>query len=435
VAGATALCSSFAAASEGPVGGNAAFDLSSFLRSSSDRSDSSLVLSLEPKLEGEGATFEGKLELEAKTFTKGPHPFTVEAPAAYMATNRKLIEDHQLTLGRRHYVWSEMDERWKMGIWQPRFLWDPLLPETLGRTGLFYEGDAGNFRVLFSGSPISVPEQSYPVSQVGNTLGAASPFWSPLPQYTNVNGQQVPVTYSIAYPDPRHFFLLPNAALSLRYGGELGGWISTNLGYTPFSGANIAIQPSIVLDNTASFATTVHPLFPYHYLGMLETGFKDRRWSIWGSLTRDIPVPENVPSNWIVEPMDPKTTGAVGARTELATGLELSASYLKSNVSTITDPLTSTMFSRQPVYQFSQAANMGLHWEPGSRLTYDANATYDIDNDSKLFSFDVSLNPPKSWGNWNAGIGVDGIFTSTGQGWIGQFHGDDRVRWRLAYAF
>jgi len=68
-------------------------------------------------------------------------------------------------------------------------------------------------------------------------------------------------------------------------------------------------------------------------------------------------------------------------------------------------------------------------------LGYDLYAVYDIDNISSQISFDVSLLPTPGKSNWIAGIGFDAITSATGQGWIGQFVGDDRVRWRLGYAF
>jgi hypothetical protein len=246
------------------------------------------------------------------------------------------------------------------------------------------------------------------------------------------------VTYSIAYPQANQFFLIPNAAFSLRYGAQGaddGGWVSGNYAYTPLSASQIAVEPKINLVNSASFDTVIHPMFPYHHLASLEMGYREKRWGFWTSVTRDIPMNQDIPSTWIARPLDPTTIGSVGARVQPARGLDLSSSYIISHAGLVLDPLNATLLSRQPVYLFTQAVDFDVHWQNASRLAYDLTTVLDIDNKSTQVSLDISLIPKKPQGNWIAGIGFDAISSQSGQGWIGQFEGDDRVRWRLGYAF
>jgi hypothetical protein len=97
--------------------------------------------------------------------------------------------------------------------------------------------------------------------------------------------------------------------------------------------------------------------------------------------------------------------------------------------------LTASLLAHQPVYTFTQAVDLRARWENGSRVLYEFKTIYDIDNNSTLMSLDLSLKPKLGSGpHWSTGIGVDTIITSTGQGWVGQFQGEDRIRWRLSYA-
>ena len=45
----------------------------------------------------------------------------------------------QIIFGRRLHLWSEAEEEWNLGIFQPQFRWNPIRPSQQGLTGLFWQ--------------------------------------------------------------------------------------------------------------------------------------------------------------------------------------------------------------------------------------------------------------------------------------------------------
>ena len=161
--------------------GSIGLESTGFLRTSKDRSDSSYLFSLGPEFEVVGENLEGKFELQAMSFLDDASSITLESKNAYLSTSKNLINGVQFTAGRRKYDWSLFDDTWKYGLWSPRFMWDPLRPEQVGLTGVFYTYETSNWRVLAYGSPVSIPERSYPIQNVNGKISSNSPYYRPLP--------------------------------------------------------------------------------------------------------------------------------------------------------------------------------------------------------------------------------------------------------------
>ena len=66
------------------------------------------------------------------------------------------VKDFFLSIGFKNHVWSLTDRYWSYGLWQPRYLTDPLRPKQMGLPGVYlnYEGKSS---LLFYVSPLAFP--------------------------------------------------------------------------------------------------------------------------------------------------------------------------------------------------------------------------------------------------------------------------------------
>jgi hypothetical protein len=414
--------------------GFARLDDESYFLSSGSRPDNTLALIFGPDLSTSGSYFNAKFELEGYLFVNDPSSFTVESQNAYVSTNSGFSLHHQFTLGRRMYDWSVEDDVWKMGTWTPRFNWDPLNPEQVGNTGLFYTYESQLWRFLAFGSYVAVPERGVPLNS--NLTSPSGDWVSPFNQVNlpALNNANIPIQYNVQYPPTSQLIFHPSAALQLKYGDKMGLWLSGQYAYMPIHQADSLIDGTIPAQNQ-QLNVAIHPEILMQHLAGVETGYKEKTWSVWGSYTREVPLQDLVyPSTWIQQQMGPANIYSVGGSWEFIDNLVLSTSYLYVDEylpdSDVPNNLSLNLPSRFP---YRKATQISTKWQADERWDYRALWIDDIANVSQIFSLDAGYRPSMQ-SNWFMGVGTDLITSSTGVGLIGQFQGNDRLRLRLAYA-
>lgn len=419
----------------------------SFLHSSSSASDSVAAATINPTFDFMGHWVRGVGDVEARAFVNDTRDPIFEAHELYITNAGHLPPEQEITVGRRNYDLDVVDDVWNLGLWSPRFLWDPLHPETLGRTGIWYEYKKDQLRFLAELAPVVMPEQSFPLEQQNGQITSVSPFWNPPPSYINIGGNLTPVNYTIQYPSATEIIFRMGFCTSIRYGAEgneEGLWGSAQYGYFPMKNALIAVQPGLGFSNETAVDVTIHPLLPYHHLATVEAGYNSdpsmRPLRVWSSLSREIPVMPALPSDWYTVPVGPAWIGSVGASLELARGLSLTGSYLETHENV--PDVAPNAFVPPSVNRFlyEHAWQTKLNLETGPRLIHEISLIQDLDEASSLVSVQSTLlrrpgASPGSIASWSLSIGADLIFSQTGAGEIGQYLGDDNIRWTVSYAF
>ncbi|MBC7691856.1 MAG: hypothetical protein H7222_08800 [Methylotenera sp.] len=411
-----------------------------FLKRSDDRSNSTQTIVLGPEFSGQNRFVEGNADLQAIGYVTNKSTFTAESKNAYLATSTQLMPRHQLTLGRRQYDWSVVDDQWKMGLWSPRFLWDPLRPEQIGLTGAFYTYQSQSWRVLAYASPLSIPERGFPTQQQDGRITSASPFYiEPFQKLQITENRSLPVHYDLQYPAMSELLLNPGGAMQVRYGEKQGGWIQANYGILPILQPNLSIEPSIVLQSN-EVEVTVHPRILYHHVMTGETGFKNRDFSLWSSVTGETPLQKQIPSSWVTIPIGPTLIVSAGAEANFRGGFKLNGSlfYLNETTPAQTDAAVDTS-SLQGRFEYKKAARLGAEWSGMTHLTYSTAWIADLEEKSNLMSFDLNFRPKLDAslvsGAWLINVGTDFFTSSTGTGHLGKYQGNDRVRGGVSYVF
>lgn len=425
--------------------GQFGMDASSFLKSADDHNNGALTLLVGLDLEESNAKFaDAKVDLRAYTFLSDQTSFTIEALDAYIATSPRLTGEHQLSLGRRNYLWSRADQHWQMGLWSPRFIWDPVKPETVGLVGLSYQfapKNGFNWRVY--ASPIAVPERGYPFKEEEGKLVSASRFWNPLPSSVDLGlGQSTatPIHYSLNLPPIMDMVARPNAAISLGYAREWGYWVNASYGYMPIH------QPDITVDafydvSKGIVRADLYPVFRMHHLMTFESGFRQKRWQLWGSVSREIPVAESDPAQRSRVDIGASTIASVGAEVTLPLEISLQASTLnvweRPNQGKGTD-LDEIELPLPTRFNYRRAYQAGLSWGGISPAQWDVKWIHDYGNQNHLISFDATYPSDakrKQGQHWTFNVGADIVPTDNDEGFIGDLRGNDRIRGKVTYEF
>ena len=123
----------------------------------------------------------------------------------------------RLQLGRKRSDWSQADQRWNLGIWEPVFKWNPLNPERQGLTGLFILIPFENLELELMGSPVYLPNQgpSFQVTEEGE-FKRGNPWFRPPAQSVQIWSQTSKVEYNLNRPNESSVVMQRSYATRLR---------------------------------------------------------------------------------------------------------------------------------------------------------------------------------------------------------------------------
>jgi hypothetical protein len=414
--------------------GELLIETSAFLRDSEVRGNQLSTLTIHPDWRTDGEFFTSRLDLIGVAALSDQNSFTLESKEAFIATSPRFTGNHQIGAGRRDFALSALDAFWKTGTWTPRFQWSPLKPENVGNLAGYYQYQGERFRFIAYASPISLPERGYPVRSVQGELQSTSPDWVAPFEELSLLDRQVDIRYELMYPDLQELILQPTAGVHFRYGTGSGFWAQAGFARMPLHQAELALEASL-LASSLTLDAKIHPRRNAHLLGSVEMGYQGNSSGVWVSLNSERPLlldrsPQE--ADWIATPLGPSQLGAIGVNFSLLDGLRLDSSLLwiqEELPPPVPGEITLTTPSR---YAYSNAARFRAVYASESAVKYTVEWTLDIPNQSSHTSLDLEYGLRSGV---SLGVGADIIASSTGEGFIGQYFGNDKVRGRIAYAF
>lgn len=135
-------------------------------------------------------------------------------------------DNWQVSLGRKKEIWSQMDNDWKLGLWQPRFRLNSLRSKNQGLTGLFFVHQPFNngfrWRVFFS--PLFIPDAGAAVTEADGKLQSSSPWFSPPSSTFDLARGRSDIRYRIEELDIKKLVLKTSKAVSAQWGLQYG-WL------------------------------------------------------------------------------------------------------------------------------------------------------------------------------------------------------------------
>ena len=417
--------------------GTVGLDSSSFFYKSDARGTAATTLNASIHDKFEGSIVRGSGDLFVNTFVTDNPQAVFDAHEAYVSNQEGTLGNHNISVGRKYYEWSKVDEQWKMmSLWSPRNTWDELHPDTIGMTGIFYSYETPRLKFLAFGSPIAIPEQGTPISEKDGKLISPNPLFKSPPSQLPVNGTNTNINYSLVMPPMQDILLRPNFALRARYDFESGAWFSLNSGVLPIHMVQMSAQP-YVATQTGQLQVNIIPQFPMRNINTAEVGFDNpsKDWNIWLSASYEQPFNfENQPT-WLSPLITPTSLFSAGTRVQLTSNFWFEGSALFIHEQPYTNPgaLTGIKVDLPSRFPLQQGIKVGGKWVFNDYTQSNISWVQDLIEQNHLITIDVQH---KVHGMpITLGAGADVILTSSTEGWVGQYYGDDRLRGWLKYAF
>ncbi len=401
----------------------------------------SLNLALEATRRWQSYTFRvesmGALGLNCRSCTY------IEIPEAYFLVQPSA--SLSVYAGRKKHDWSRLDESWKLGLWQPRFIEDGLRPIDVALTGFHFSFRAHSqieFAALLS--PLFIPERGTQVNFRNSYLTRGdSPWFMPPPAQVSIYGKETEIDYRLSGFDQSEIIFNPALALQSRLGKNRGAWAVLSYAYKPRNQLEAQYRPYLKLDSMRA-QVDILPYIERHHVAGIEAGWKDRRASYWLSLQYENPIrkSQNASSTYIRPnnlTSDTLLGGAFGSYDLGPLFFDktlISAAWIQQMERRERRVEEESDFSNmQRAVGYASAARGRLDVTIGRSWTVASSYTHGLMASDSIMSFEAFYHPPQSMK-----VGLTADFLSNRESedaesvW-GRFRGNDRVQASLSYVF
>lgn len=184
-----------------------------------------------------------------------------------------LPDQQKLTIGRKLHSWSELDQVWNLGLWEPAFKWNPLSPDRQGLSGLFWEVEKEQVKVLIFASPLFIPDQGPSFEIDGGEFKRGNPWFRQPPATLRLFEEPTNIEYNIIRPPESEIVMQSSYGGYLELGEDEGFKAQLSYLYKPANQLSLGYTKVI---NTGTLAANVdvYPQVFYHSLAGVDAIYK-----------------------------------------------------------------------------------------------------------------------------------------------------------------
>lgn len=147
--------------------------------------------------------------------------------------SNKIDDKSVIHIGRKLHNWSSLDTVWNLGVYQPQFKWNPLMPENQGLTGIFWNKNDDAFGLTLFASPLYIPHQGASYEIKDGQFQAGNPWFQSPPQNIKFQNQLLPIDYNINKPETTDVVFQTQYGAQLRLGDNRGFFGNVAAMYKP----------------------------------------------------------------------------------------------------------------------------------------------------------------------------------------------------------
>lgn len=140
-----------------------------------------------------------------------------------------LSEKNSIKIGRQILPWSEIDAVWGFGKLNNRRNFDFFVPGQEGLIGLQFERKSSNgmrYRAFYSALYVPEMNPGLDINESDKSITSRSQWGTPPAATTNYNGREIPVLYTVDYPDLSEVIYRHSVGANIGY--ETKHWVVDN---------------------------------------------------------------------------------------------------------------------------------------------------------------------------------------------------------------
>jgi len=275
----------------------------------------------------------------------------------------------RLWFGRKKLTYSQWEERWNTGLFQPRFTDDKLHSTTAGNIGVFAGQDVSNFHFRAGFLPISIPEMGPNFTVADGEPTSRSPWFHAPPASFVYGGQLTNIEYSVDQPDTWSTIAKPGGVLQAEYAPSEDFFTRTSAAYKPMP--QILLAFPVVLQLPGTGFVELHPRILYHEVINQDVVLKSGGVEYGVSAAYEHPIKDNVSDAWEQQNLGDATIASAYATTALSEdkSWHVTGSLLKvwGGDKSDTGPVETklTLFDKRYEYTEAVSAEIRKSWSVG----------------------------------------------------------------------
>lgn len=376
-------------------------------------------------------------------FSKGASAYYVSE----LYINLKLNNNFNVGMGRQRQNFSDLDSYWKLGLWQPRYYWDPLRSEEQGLTGLHLKFEGSWQKIGIFASPYFVPTMMSNLKEDDGTKIGPDRWLAAANQQIILNDRRKRVDARINLENTNNLINNPGSAFYYQLGRDSGPFTKFNYGEKPVNSLIYQRETGFSLaDDVAK--VILKPELTWHQIYGVDTGWKNERSLFTISYLHDEPDKRKAAEDKVIQQLEPLSIYSVRSEFNLQNTVKrpfvVGLSYMRARGGEITD--INSNGSKDDFVLFTHRLNFYDSWrfDLGAEIlqfsSHRLNGKWMYQHDQiqagSLVSTEFSVENKYGWiANLGADIlGVDNE-SSDRQGFLSEYRSNDRIYGGLKYVF
>ncbi len=200
-------------------------------------------------------------------------------------------------MGRRQSSWSYLDEKWKIGAFQPLNKVDPFNVSSQGLTGAFVNWQESSWSLEFFATPFFLPDQGAPIEITHGRFIRKNPWVYYPPSEKKINGVLTPIAYTLDQPTDWEIVSHAGVGLKAQWGSEKGDGFLGRVAWArkPMNQMLLGLNGFLVLQEEAiehqesQVQVQLRPEVGYHDLKSIDLIFRKDIWFFAFSFLEDLP--------------------------------------------------------------------------------------------------------------------------------------------------
>ncbi len=354
-------------------------------------------------------------------------------PEAYLHTKVGL---HDWSVGRKIIPWQTNDEFWALGEVNPIRGFNLIETNREGIMGVHYRYQRKNFEIMIQGSPVNIPQVNPTFTAENGQITGKNEWSYPPPQYVRYRNNDVPVHYTLVYPDMKDIVLKSSASMAIDFKFDQGK-IGIYGGYKPETAIRVNATGFYEQFNEERALVKAKPFMNNHYFwgGSFDYQFNSKsNPDAWvSSLGVEGVIPEiGTDESFEFEAMKIQpnyerltyTTASLTYRSPFAT-FSVNSLYLIDG-----DRVNTNVFAKKPKWR--RAVGFSGKWSPWAKINLSALYRYDTKTEDMTFMSDISY-------LWNKHISLTGgvqlVDSPQDYSFWAPFRSNDAIYSRLSFIF